>query len=83
NDMFGHEEGDFALCAIAQVLGEIIPDGVIARIGGDEYAFICGPGHFRKQLAVQITASCCFLQSRRSVFQPRSKKVLYASLTDR
>ena len=54
NDRFGHEEGDFALKAIGRVLGEIITDGVIARIGGDEYAFICGPGHFRKQLAEQI-----------------------------
>ena len=41
NDRFGHEEGDFSLKKIAEVLGTILgKDAVIGRIGGDEYAFV-------------------------------------------
>ncbi len=41
NDRFGHEEGDYALKAIADILGRVIADeGVIARVGGDEFNFI-------------------------------------------
>ncbi len=74
NDRFGHEEGDFALKAIGRVLGEIITDGVIARIGGDEYAFICGSGHFRKQLAEQIRKGF-------EEFNQKSEKPYYVSVS--
>ncbi len=41
NDRFGHDDGDFALKTIAGILTEALPEGsVIARIGGDEYAFL-------------------------------------------
>ena len=41
NDQFGHEEGDFALKKISNVLsGCILPDGIAGRIGGDEFACI-------------------------------------------
>lgn len=43
NDRFGHEEGDFALKSIAEVLKKVLGDeAVIGRIGGDEYAFAAG-----------------------------------------
>ena len=43
NDRYGHEEGDYSLHTIAEILAEIVQkeqtgDGVVARIGGDEYA---------------------------------------------
>lgn len=39
NDRYGHEEGDFSLKTIAEVLKEQVAEfGVVARIGGDEYA---------------------------------------------
>ena len=39
NDRYGHEDGDFALRTIADILTEIVGDrGIAARIGGDEYA---------------------------------------------
>ncbi len=39
NDRFGHDDGDFALQAIANLLQEVMPEGaVIGRIGGDEFA---------------------------------------------
>ena len=40
NDRYGHEDGDFSLKMISDVLKEVIGDeGVIGRIGGDEYSF--------------------------------------------
>ena len=41
NDRFGHEEGDFSLQTISSILMDIIGDeGIVGRIGGDEYAFV-------------------------------------------
>ena len=41
NDRFGHEEGDCALRGIAEILGKVIADdGIIARVGGDEFNFV-------------------------------------------
>lgn len=40
NDTFGHQGGDEALCAMADVLRRALPEGAVAaRIGGDE--FLC------------------------------------------
>lgn len=42
NDRYGHEEGDFSLKAIADRLAETAgSEGVVGRIGGDEFACIC------------------------------------------
>lgn len=39
NDKFGHEEGDYALRAIAQILKDALgEEKIIARFGGDEFA---------------------------------------------
>lgn len=39
NDRFGHDDGDFALKTISQILTDIVDQkGVVGRIGGDEYA---------------------------------------------
>ena len=39
NDIFGHNEGDFALKSIADTLKKSFPENtVVARIGGDEFA---------------------------------------------
>lgn len=39
NDKFGHEEGDYALKSIAQILKEALgEDEIIGRFGGDEFA---------------------------------------------
>lgn len=41
NDRYGHEEGDYSLCLISQKLTDIVGnDGVVGRIGGDEYSFV-------------------------------------------
>ncbi len=38
NDKYGHLEGDSALCALANILVEVVGDmGCATRIGGDEY----------------------------------------------
>lgn len=38
NDLFGHGEGDFALSASAHALETVFRDGIVGRIGGDEFA---------------------------------------------
>ena len=41
NDRFGHDDGDFALKKIAEVIKQNLPENAVSgRIGGDEYAFI-------------------------------------------
>lgn len=41
NDRYGHDEGDFSLKAIGDVLVRIIgKEGVVGRIGGDEFACV-------------------------------------------
>ena len=41
NDRYGHEEGDFSLKFIGEVLTSVVQDaGVAGRIGGDEFACI-------------------------------------------
>lgn len=41
NDRFGHEEGDYSLKMIAAILKEALPDGIVGRFGGDEFAGFC------------------------------------------
>lgn len=39
NDRYGHEEGDFSICAISEVLIKLVGErGIVGRIGGDEFA---------------------------------------------
>lgn len=40
NDMYGHQEGDRALTLTTEVLKRIVPDTMIARVGGDEFLII-------------------------------------------
>lgn len=40
NDQYGHQEGDNALLITADTLRECMPDGMIARVGGDEFLVV-------------------------------------------
>lgn len=41
NDMFGHAAGDAVLCAVAERLRQLAPDGsLVARLGGDEFVVL-------------------------------------------
>lgn len=40
NDIYGHHEGDKALVLTAQTLLECMPEGLIARMGGDEFLVV-------------------------------------------
>ena len=58
NDKFGHEEGDKAICAIAEMLREAAPDSVVvSRTGGDEFTLMAAlekdstlPGELEEKL---------------------------------
>ncbi len=41
NDTYGYLHGDFVLRKVGSILLESFTDGYVARIGGDELAFIC------------------------------------------
>ena len=41
NDQYGHQTGDFVLQTVGAILRECTgPDGVVGRVGGDEFAFL-------------------------------------------
>lgn len=40
NDIFGHHEGDKALVLTAKTLQDCMPEGLIARMGGDEFLVV-------------------------------------------
>lgn len=41
NDRYGHDEGDFSIKKIGELLVEVVGNrGIVGRIGGDEFAFI-------------------------------------------
>ncbi|MDA3851926.1 MAG: GGDEF domain-containing protein, partial [Spirochaetaceae bacterium] len=43
NDKYGHNEGDAALCAMAEILKKSLRDSdIIARLGGDEFTVLLG-----------------------------------------
>ncbi|MDE6404502.1 MAG: GGDEF domain-containing protein, partial [Lachnospiraceae bacterium] len=40
NDIYGHHEGDKALVLTAKTLQDTVPEGLIARMGGDEFLVV-------------------------------------------
>ena len=61
NDTFGHELGDALLVALANVLEQNCPsDGLLFRLGGDEFLFLLPHTHEQKLLAIirQIEQQC-------------------------
>ena len=66
NDNYGHNEGDYALCAIAESLRSAVDENEIAiRYAGDEFLFI-GIGEYTDELAQQKIARIEELISKRS-----------------
>ena len=63
NDQFGHNEGDFALRTISQVLQESFRDSdIIGRIGGDEF------------LCLAITGADCDVDSMKARIEKVTKR---------
>lgn len=55
NDRYGHDEGDFSIQTISSTLKSLFPDGVIGRIGGDEFALLTEyPGEDTEELKDRI-----------------------------
>lgn len=64
NDKFGHEEGDYALKAIAQILQNALgEDQIIGRFGGDEFAafLFTEDKNYEKLLRDKITEATVLL----------------------
>ncbi|WP_157738655.1 diguanylate cyclase domain-containing protein [Labrenzia sp. VG12] len=52
NDSYGHEAGDKALCVIAERLSKLVSeDGVVSRIGGDEFIILLTQSTDRQALS--------------------------------
>lgn len=61
NDVMGHEAGDFVLCNVADIMRRTSHcDDALARVGGDEFVILCGPGRDEasaKALAEEILSA--------------------------
>lgn len=51
NDAYGHAEGDRALLAVSGLLSGMLPDGALARMGGDEFAVVVPEAESRESVA--------------------------------
>ena len=51
NDVYGHNEGDNLLKAVASILRTCAPDAHIIRLGGDEFVLLFNEKHTRESLA--------------------------------
>ncbi len=54
NDTFGHITGDKVLKVFAKKLRERFSDGFVARIAGDEFAFICWGKNLKERVSEQL-----------------------------
>ncbi|MCR5213343.1 MAG: GGDEF domain-containing protein [Eubacterium sp.] len=55
NDRFGHDDGDYSLKVISSILTEVVgTEGVVGRIGGDEYALVYYGEISEEGLSVEI-----------------------------
>lgn len=59
NDGFGHKAGDAILHRLASVLRELSPDGLVGRVGGDEFAMLvpCPRGDEVERLSERLYAA--------------------------
>ena len=71
NDRHGHAAGDRVLCDVANWLVELLGDaGTVARIGGDEFAYLAEPDAERNlpaRRSLTIGATACTITIGRSI----------------
>lgn len=77
NDRYGHREGDYAICNVADRMTQLLPaDTVIGRMGGDEFVafLISDEEQFEEELRRRIAQS-------NQVFNAESDKPYYVEFT--
>ncbi len=78
NDTYGHARGDEVLRKTAEFIREVYPDGVAARIGGDEYAVVLK----RKMKSSEFEEKEELLQNKMlSLFRRDNPKDLYVTIS--
>lgn len=77
NDRYGHREGDYAICNVADRMTTLLPaDAVVGRMGGDEFVafLISDEEHFEEILRTKISES-------NQTFNGESNKPYYIEFT--
>jgi len=54
NDRFGHQQGDAALILTAEELRRSFPDGLISRVGGDEFVVVWRGEHSEEEMQKKV-----------------------------
>ncbi len=65
NDEFGHQAGDAALAGFATLLQDDFADGIIARMGGDEFVVAMQGDHTKEEISKRLDS---FMEKMRSFF---------------
>jgi diguanylate cyclase (GGDEF)-like protein len=70
NDTFGHESGDYLLITLANRFQEILRDaGNIARMGGDEFAFIIKTDNYENYFEMLLDVASAQITHNKNEFQ--------------
>lgn len=78
NDIYGHAEGDYLLCAVAEILKNIISEGICCRLGGDEFVVVVKGEQSRDSIAA--IAEAFFEQLRMKKKDSNGFSIISASI---
>ncbi|MDD3835074.1 MAG: ABC transporter substrate-binding protein [Sulfurimonas sp.] len=78
NDTFGHEAGDFLLMTLAKRFQEVVKEiGTVARMGGDEFAFIIKSDNYKEDIEGLLCAASTKITYENTQFQVTASIGIY------